>query len=99
LIENQDINIVGGSGSIFGALAGGTISVLNGKLTFSGGNQLLDDDIVVSSAAGRAGGDAVINVGLVQVNTTRSITGAIIRPAPEPWLSASAERRPASTAG
>ncbi|MFJ3044566.1 autotransporter domain-containing protein [Herbaspirillum chlorophenolicum] len=75
----QALSLTGGSGSIFGTLTGsgsgigagniGQISNTASNLTFSAGNQLLNDNINV-------GGNTVFNAGgTLQLNNTITITG------------------------
>jgi hypothetical protein len=70
-INNQaKVYIAGGSGTTFGSLRGGTITIGNGSLTFAGGNTNLADNIAVDGGAG-----TVTNEGLLQLATAKKITG------------------------
>jgi hypothetical protein len=69
-IDNQNATIIGGSGTVFGTLAGGVINVGSGNLMFGGGNTKLQDNIVVNSGAG-----TVINGDPLAVSGPLSITG------------------------
>ncbi len=70
-IDNQaSVTIKGGSGTTFGSLSGGTITIRNGDLTFASGNTALEDSIAVNGGAGK-----VTNGGILQLAAPETITG------------------------
>jgi hypothetical protein len=73
-IAGQNVSISGGTGSTFGTLTGGTITVGNGNLVFAGGNTHLGDDISVNGGTG-----SVTNEGVLQVAESHLITGSFIQ--------------------
>ena len=89
-IDNQDVTIVGGSGSVFGTLTNGTLTVRDGNLLFAGGNQLLRQDIVVGTRSpppefralgfdGTLGAGTVTNQGNLMLATPQTITGSYVQ--------------------
>jgi hypothetical protein len=73
-IQHQDVTIIGGSGSVFGVLTGGTMTIPDGNLFFAGGNQLLAQNIAVSSGQG-----TVTNSGNLMLASPQSITGNYVQ--------------------
>ena len=73
-IAGQNVSISGDTGGGFGTLTGGTITVGDGNLTFTGGNTHLDDDISVNGGTG-----SVTNQGVLQVATSHLIAGSFIQ--------------------
>ncbi len=69
-VANQDLTIAGGSGTVYGTLTNGSITVPNGNLYFASGNQLLRDNINVNSGTG-----TVFNAGNLMLTTHQTITG------------------------
>ncbi len=70
MIDNQtSVTITGGSGTVFGSLIGGAITIGNGNLTFAGGNTALGDDISVDGGKG-----TVTNEGPLQITTLAPLT-------------------------
>jgi PEP-CTERM motif len=70
-VHNQaGVIINGGSGNTFGRFSGGAITVVNGNLTFAGGNTALGDNVTVNSGAG-----AVTNNGRLLAVTPVAVTG------------------------
>ena len=51
-VQNQNLTITGGSGSSYGTLTGGNLTVANGNLTFAAGNTHLDQNISVNGGTG-----------------------------------------------
>jgi PEP-CTERM motif len=62
--------IQGGTGSTFGSLTGGAITIRDGSLTFAGGNTALGDAIAVDGGAG-----TVTNDGRLMVTAPIALTG------------------------
>ena len=80
-VGGQDLSIVGGSGSTYGTLAGGTITVANGNLSMLSGNILLASDIAVNGGAGLVNNTANLMLGTHQQitgNFTQGAAGALI---------------------
>ena len=64
------MTVFGGSGKTFGRLAGGTITIGNGNLTFGGGNTFLRDNVTVNGGRG-----TVTNEDPLRVDSPLTITG------------------------
>ena len=68
-IQDQDLTIIGGSGTAFGTMTGGRTTISNGNLIFSG-NIYLDQDIEVYGGSG-----TVANHGTLQLVNTHTVNG------------------------
>lgn len=74
LVGNQDLSILGGSGSSFGTIMGGSVVITDGNLTFGAGNQLLASDVTVKGGAG-----TVTLAGTLQANIPVAISGNLLQ--------------------
>jgi hypothetical protein len=75
LLNNQaGLEIQGGSGTTFGSLSGGAITIGNGDLTFASGNTALGDAINVDGGAGK-----VTNGGVLQLAASETLTGNFVQ--------------------
>ena len=70
LVDGQNLTIVGGSGTTFGVLTGGTISVTGGDLVLASGNQQLVSSVVVNGGTGN-----LVNSGNLLLASPVSLTG------------------------
>lgn len=70
-LGSSAVTLAGGSGSTFGTLTGGTITSGASQLNLSGGNLLLDDDLVLASGSGTLVG----NGGTLQLNGHHTLSG------------------------
>ncbi|HEY1935820.1 MAG TPA: PEP-CTERM sorting domain-containing protein [Acetobacteraceae bacterium] len=73
-IDYQDAIINGGSGHVFGTLAGGGINIANGNLLFGSGNQALDESITVNGGSG-----TVTNAGDLRPVSSQDIFGNFVQ--------------------
>ena len=74
LVGNQDVAILGGSGSSFGTIMGGSVVITDGNLLFGAGNQLLASNITVKGGAG-----TVTLGGTLQANIPIAISGNLMQ--------------------
>jgi hypothetical protein len=73
-ISNQNVTIYGGTGSTFGTLAGGVIDIVSGNLMFGGGNNRLQDNIIVNGGNG-----TVTNADPLVLTGPQTITGSYVQ--------------------
>ncbi len=73
-IQHQDVTIFGGTGGVFGALTGGTMTIANGDLLFASGNQLLAQNITVNDGRG-----TVTNASNLMLSGPQSISGNYVQ--------------------
>jgi len=69
-VAGQNLSIIGGSGSSFGTLAGGTVNIANGNLSLLSSNIRLASNIVVNGGQG-----TVSNAANLLLSTPQTITG------------------------
>lgn len=81
-LGSSAVTLTGGSGSTFGTLTGGTITSSASQLNLSGGNLLLDDDLVLASGSGTLVG----NGGTLQLNGHHTLSGNYSQTAAETLL-------------
>ncbi len=74
MVEGQSLTIIGGSGTSFGALTGGTINVLNGDLVLASGNQQLVSSVTVNGGSGN-----LVNSGNLLLASPVALTGNYVQ--------------------
>ncbi len=74
LVDGQNLTIIGGSGTTFGVLTGGTIGVTGGDLVLASGNQQLVSSVVVNGGTGN-----LVNGGNLLLASPVALTGNYVQ--------------------